>query len=86
MTKTLLEFPCPFSIKVFGNSNCDLMTIVHGIITPIYGPIALEAFTSKPSKQGKYQAITIAIEAQSQKQLDEIYLALSQAPQILMCL
>ncbi|MEE9354511.1 MAG: DUF493 domain-containing protein, partial [Methylococcaceae bacterium] len=41
---------------------------------------------SRPSRQGKYTAVTVTIQATSQSQLDSIYQDLTRCEEILMAL
>ena len=75
--ETLLEFPCNFHIKAMGLS-CDSFEIaVIEIINRHVEDLPEGALTMKPSKNGKYTAITITITAHSKQQLDNIYFDLT---------
>lgn len=75
--ETLLEFPCDFPIKAMGLS-CDSFEIaVIEIINRHVENLPEGALTMKPSKNGKYTAITITITAHSKQQLDNIYIDLT---------
>lgn len=75
--ETLLEFPCDFPIKVMGLS-CDKFEIaVITIINQHVDNLSEGALAMRPSKNGKYTAITITVTAHSKQQLDNIYLDLT---------
>lgn len=75
--ETLLEFPCEFPIKAMG-LTCDALEIaVIEIINRHVENLTEGALRMKPSKTGKYTAITITITAHSKQQLDNIYLDLT---------
>jgi len=80
--ETLLEFPCKFPVKAMGLS-CDELALekfkaaVLEIINRHVEHLAENALKIKPSKTGKYTAITITITAHSKAQLDAIYIDLS---------
>jgi len=75
--ETLLEFPCEFPVKAMGLACDELELAVIEIINCHVDNLAEDALKMKPSKTGKYTAITITITAQSKAQLDAIYTDLS---------
>jgi hypothetical protein len=75
--ETLLEFPCEFPVKAMGLSCDELEIAVLEIINRHVENLAENALKIKPSKTGKYTAITITITAHSKQQLDAIYIDLS---------
>ncbi len=73
--ETLLEFPCKFPIK---GMACDELEIaVIEIINRHVENLAEDALKMRPSRTGKYIAITITITAHSKDQLDAIYMDLT---------
>lgn len=75
--ETLLEFPCEFPIKAMG-LTCDALEIsVIEIINRHVDNLSEGALRMRPSKTGKYTAITITITAHSKLQLDNIYIDLT---------
>lgn len=80
------EFPCEFIIKVFGNTSEQFEVEVLTIIRKHIKDLRENALMCRPSKDGKYLAITVTITAQSRAQLDDIYRDLSSSPSILMAL
>jgi len=84
--ETLLEFPCLFPIKVMGNNHADfeqdIVKIIHQHITNIDS----NAVKSKPSRTGKYLAVTVTITATSKAQLDQLYKDLHAHPDVKMML
>ena len=75
--ETLLEFPCQFPVKAMG-LTCDALEIaVIEIINRHVDDLGEGALSMRPSKNGKYTAITITITAQSKQQLDAIYMDLT---------
>jgi len=75
--ETLLEFPCEFPVKAMGLACDDLEIAVIEIINRHVENLAEDALKIKPSKTGKYTAITVNITALSKEQLDAIYMDLS---------
>lgn len=71
--ETLLEFPCQFPIKVFGD-NCDAFEVaVVEIVRRHCASLHEGAVVSRESSGGKFIALTVTIEAHSKEQLDNIY-------------
>ena len=83
---SLLEFPCSFAITVVGHSDPALGTTVLTLIQKHVTAIDSDAIKSRPSKKGKFTALTVTINATSQEQLDAIYQALSDCDAVLMAL
>ena len=75
--ETLLEFPCEFPIKAMGLACDELEIAVIEIVNRHVENLAEDALKMKPSRTGKYTAITITITAHSKEQLDAIYIELS---------
>ncbi len=84
--ETLLEFPCQFPLKVMGKSSEQFESIVVDIVQQHVEFIAEDAVSSKPSKGGKYTAVTVVIEATSKAQLDAIYMSLTSSHHVIMAL
>lgn len=85
-SESALSFPCDFAIKVFGIRSDEFEINVLSIIRKHVKDLSETAITSRPSKDGKYLALTIAIHADSRQQLDAIYQDLTASPFILMAL
>lgn len=75
--ETLFEFPCEFPIKAMGLSCDEFEIAVIEIINRHVEDLCEGALRMKPSKNGKYTAITITITAHSKDQLDAIYMDLT---------
>jgi putative lipoic acid-binding regulatory protein len=75
--ETLLEFPCEFPVKAMGLACVDLggRRIIKK--NRHVDNLGEGAVTMKPSRNGKYTAITVTIVAHSKQQLDNIYIDLS---------
>jgi len=85
-TQSLLTFPCEFIIKAFGAASDEFEVAVISIIKNHIKDLHEDTFRTRPSKDGKYFAITITVHVDSQEQLDQIYRELSANPLILMAL
>ncbi len=84
--ESALQFPCEFALKIFGVANDQFEINAISIVRKHIKELADTAIQSRPSKDGKYLALTITIRAESQKQLDDIYYDLTASPYILMAL
>lgn len=82
----LLTFPCEFIIKVFGVASDEFETTVITIVRAHISNLRENAIRTRPSKDGKYLALTITIDVESREQLDNIYRELSANPLVLMAL
>ena len=84
--ETLLEFPCQFPVKAMGLTCEHLEIAVIEIINRHVSDLSEGAVKMKPSKNGKYTAITITITAHSKKQLDAIYIDLTDCEHVTIAL
>ena len=85
-TESLIEFPCEFPIKAMGRADDDFDALVVTIIRR-HSPEFTDATVRKRlSRGGKYVSVTVTIQAQSQEQLDKLYMELSANEQVLMAL
>ncbi|MCF6235822.1 MAG: DUF493 domain-containing protein [Gammaproteobacteria bacterium] len=84
--ESLIEFPCDFPIKAMGLASSDFDALIVSIVRKHVDDITDGAVKNRPSKNGKYTAITITFEATSKAQLDAIYQELSDHPLVLMAL
>jgi len=84
--ETLMEFPCPFTIKAMWLATADFDALVASIVRQYVPDLGEGAVRSKPSKAGKYISVTVTFQAESRAQLDDIYRALSGHERVLMAL
>jgi putative lipoic acid-binding regulatory protein len=84
--ESLLKFPCEFPIKAMGPSRADFEALVAGIVRRHAPNMGEGAVVSRPSKGGKYLAVTVTIRAESKAQLDAIYRDLTACPDVLVAL
>lgn len=84
--ETLLKFPCQFPIKVMGNNHADFENEVVMIAREHDPKLGEGAVKSKPSRTGKYLAVTVTITAISKSQIDTLYRALNTHPDVKMML
>ncbi len=84
--KTHLKFPCEFPIKIMGPANSEFEARILGIIHKHAPDMSETSITTRLSKDGKYQSITVTINATSKEQLDAIYLEITKDKDVLMAL
>jgi uncharacterized protein len=85
-SETLLEFPCQFPIKAFGLTGETLEMAVLEIVNRHVDDLADDAVKMNASKSAKYTSITITIRATSKKQIDAIYIDLTDCEHVVMAL
>ena len=84
--ESLLEFPCAFPIKAMGYYSADFSEQIWRIINR-HAPDAKRADLSvRASRNSKYLAVSVTIQASSRAQLDAIYQELSAHEQVVMAL
>ena len=81
-----MNFPCVFPIKVMGANQDDFESLVVSIIKKHATIATEEIITTRLSRGGKFLALTVRINAESQDQLDAIYKELSAHERVLMML
>lgn len=76
-----IEFPCPnYPIKVMGDASEDFRDFVFQVIA-LYAPDYDHASaTFRPSRNGRYESVNVAITATSLEQLEAIFTALKKNP------
>ena len=84
--KSLIKFPCDFTIKVFGEHNSTCISDTEDIVEKHFPGLNQDKFEVRDSKGSKYCAIQVKVYVQSQEQLDELYTDLSKCPSTLMVL
>jgi putative lipoic acid-binding regulatory protein len=83
---TLLTFPTDFTIKVIGKDNETFKANVLKIVRQHVASLPDDAVQYRQSEKGNYRAMSITMHITSKEQLDDIYRALSSAPDVLMVL
>ena len=81
-----LQFPCDFVVKVIGKSNDQFESDILSLVQKHYSDVKPENITKRNSKDKHYTALTIAIHATSQAELDALYQELSDCDNVLMAL
>jgi putative lipoic acid-binding regulatory protein len=84
LSEDLLQFPCSFPLKAIGKGKDDFEDAVLSIVHRHLPTLEEGCVKSRPSKQGKYLAVTVTFTAQSKAQLEAIYQELGAHEQVLM--
>ncbi|GGY19499.1 HP0495 family protein [Paludibacterium paludis] len=78
----LLEFPCRFPLKIMGEKH-EAFTLTIIEVVRMHAPDLMEHdVDSRDSSSGRYQSLTVTVNAVSREQLDAIYLALTGHPMV----
>ena len=85
-SQSLLEFPCPFPLKIIGLTTDALAPgVLEAVLrhAPDYDVATME---TRSSTAGRYLSLTCTINATSRAQLDALYRELSSHPLVTMVL
>ena len=67
------QFPCTFPIKSIGKGGEGFETRVMDVVRRHVSDLSESPVKVRESRQGKWVAVTLVIQAESQTQLDAIY-------------
>ena len=84
--ESLIEYPCEFPIKVFGKTQQGFLQAVTEVVLQHDPDFTAASVTLRNSKTAKYVSLTCTVTATSREQLDAIYQALCDHPQVVMVL
>jgi len=84
--ESAIDFPCDFPIKAFGHDTGDFDELVMQLIQQHAPEVTSDAVRTRPSRGGRYLAVTVTIRAHSRRQLDDIYHALTAEERVLFAL
>ena len=86
LTHSLIEFPCEFPIKVFGQQQAGLAQAVMEVVTRHDPDFAAASMSMRTSRNARYISLTCIVHATSQEQLDALYRELCDHPLVVMVL
>jgi putative lipoic acid-binding regulatory protein len=81
-----MTFPCDFALKVMGENNNDYAGYVLIICQKHVMGVTADCLHTRPSRNGKYIAVTVQLIATSRQQLDDLYRELNAYSQTKMAL
>lgn len=84
--KPAIEFPTRFPVKVMGRDAPDFETMVLDIFRRHVDNMDAAGVSKRASRDGNFIAITVVFDAQSQAQLDALYIELNANDRVLMTL
>jgi putative lipoic acid-binding regulatory protein len=82
----LLKYPNLYPLKVFGNQDDDFEEIVLQLVRARCPQAEHIDVRRRPSKGGKYLALTLTFTVYTQQQLEQIYQDLYECEQVVMSL
>lgn len=84
--ESLLQFPCDFPIKIMGGGGSDFRPLVVELVSRHAPDLDETRVSVRDSRAGRYQSVTVVVNARDRAQLDALYLELSGHPRITMVL
>ncbi|MBL7002650.1 MAG: DUF493 domain-containing protein [Gammaproteobacteria bacterium] len=82
----LLEYPCQFPLKVVGKNSSEFEGMVTRLVRQHVAQQHQIKVKQTPSKKNNYVSVTLTFEADSCVQLETIYKALYDCPEVVMTL
>ena len=73
----LMYFPCDFALKVMGENIDDYSAYVLSVCQKHVAGVTKNCVHTRPSRNGKYLAVTVKLIATSRQQLDDLYIELN---------
>lgn len=73
----LLQFPCDFALKVMGEDLDNYSDYVLSVCQKHVDGVSKDCVHTRPSRNGKYIAVTVQLVATSRQQLDDLYIELN---------
>ncbi len=85
MSESLIEYPCAFPIKIMGKGE-GFANSIQAIVCEHDPEFEASSMEIRMSREGKYLSLTCTVKATSRTQLDALYRALCDHPQVVMVL
>jgi len=86
LSASLIEYPCEFPLKVFGQQQAGFSQAVMEVVSKHDPQFVAASMEMRASKNARYISLTCTVQAVSRKQLDTIYQELCDHPMIVMVL
>jgi putative lipoic acid-binding regulatory protein len=83
---SLIEFPCEFPLKIFGQQQSGFAQAVMEVVVKHDPGFQASRMEMRASKSARYISLTCTIQATSQQQLDAVYRELCDHPMVVMVL
>lgn len=81
-----IEFPCRYPVKVMGENRDDFAAMVLAIGQRHAPELAADAVSERPSRSGRWLAVTLVIEARSEDQLRALHADLKASGRVTLVL
>jgi len=81
-----LEFPCQIGIKAMGRQTEQFAEIVKAVVAMHVNDDAIVEVRIRSSSAGKYLSVTCEVQLEDREQMEAIYAAMFEHPDILMTL
>ncbi len=86
LTASLIEYPCEFPIKVFGQQQAGFAQAVLEVVSKHDPGIVAASIGMRASRNARYISLTCTVHVTSREQLDAIYRELCDHPMVVMVL
>jgi putative lipoic acid-binding regulatory protein len=85
-TESLIEYPCDFPIKVFGEDKPGFAQAIATVVRVHAPDFDAASIQNRSSTGAKYLSLTCTVHVTSREQLDNLYRDLSSHPMVKMVL
>jgi len=82
LTEELWDFPCDYQLKVMGAAEHPMEEIVVEIVERHITSFERSSVSSRPSRTGKYVAITASFVFTHKEQVEGVYADLDARPEV----
>ena len=86
LTESLIEYPCEFPLKIFGQQQAGFAQAVLQVVTKHDPDFVAASMEIRASRNARYISLTCTVHATSREQLDAIYQELCDHPMVVMVL
>ena len=86
ITDSLIEYPCEFPLKIFGQQQAGFAQAVLEVVTKHDPGFLASSMEMRASKNARYISLTCTAHITSRQQLDAIYQELCDHPMVVMVL
>ena len=86
LTVSLIEYPCEFPLKIFGQQQAGFAQAVLEVVNKHDPDFVAASMEMRASRNARYISLTCTVHATSREQLDAIYQELCDHPMVVMVL
>ena len=84
--ESLIEFPCAFPLKIFGETRPDFAQTIAAVVRVHAPDFDIASMEMRSSSNARFISLTCTIRATSREQLDNLYRDLTSHPMVKMVL